>query len=127
VRLLPGEEPRAFIDELRRVINDDSIEIEILLSRAAARSPAAPQALKVITEYARANDPGTAVLVSMGTGFTDCHFFRVKGIPCIGFLPRRSRPSEEGLTHGVDERMSVEGLKSGIRAMYEIIRRLVVD
>jgi acetylornithine deacetylase/succinyl-diaminopimelate desuccinylase-like protein len=127
VRLLPGEEPQAFIAEMRRVIADESIKIEILLSRAAAVSPASPEALKAIAEFAQNHDPGTPVVFPMGTGFTDCHFFRAKGIPCVGFLPRRSRPSEAGLVHGVNERVSVAGLKSDIRAMYEILRRLVTE
>lgn len=127
VRLLPGEEPQAFIDELRRVIADDSIQIEILLSRAAASSPASPEALKAITEYAQAKDPGTPIVLPMGSGFTDCHFFRTKGIPCLGFLPRRSLPTEEGMVHGVNERVSVEDLKNEIQAMYQIVRKLAVD
>jgi acetylornithine deacetylase/succinyl-diaminopimelate desuccinylase-like protein len=127
VRLLPGEEPQTFIDELRRVIADDSIKIEILLSRAAARSPASPDALKAIAEYAHMKDPGTPILFPMGSGFTDCHFFRAKGIPCLGFLPRRSLPSEEGMVHGVNERVSVEDLKNDVRAMYEIVRKLAVE
>ena len=32
MRLLPGEDPKAFMDEIRRVIADDSIKIEIVLS-----------------------------------------------------------------------------------------------
>ncbi len=127
VRLLPGEEPQAFIGELRRVLADDSIKIEILLSRTAATSPTSPEAMKVITDYAKANDPGAAVLFPVGSGFTDCHFFRAKDIPCLGFLPQRSTPSSEGLVHGVDERMPVERLTSAIRAMYEIVRKLVVE
>ncbi len=127
VRLLPGEEPQAFIGELRRVLADESIKIEILLSRTAATSPTSPEAMKVITDYAKANDPGAAVLFPVGSGFTDCHFFRAKGIPCLGFLPQRSTPSSEGLVHGVDERMPVERLTSAIRAMYEIVRKLVVE
>jgi acetylornithine deacetylase/succinyl-diaminopimelate desuccinylase-like protein len=127
VRLLPGEEPQAFIDEMRRVIADDSIKIEILLSRAAAVSPASPDALKAIAEYAQTKDPGTPILFPMGSGFTDCHFFRAKGIPCLGFLPRRSGASEEGLVHGVNERVSVESLQSNVRAMYDIVRKLAVE
>jgi acetylornithine deacetylase/succinyl-diaminopimelate desuccinylase-like protein len=127
VRLLPGEEPQAFIDEMRRVIADDSIKIEVLLSRAAAVSPANPDALKAIAEYGQAKDPGTPILFPMGSGFTDCHFFRAKGIPCLGFLPRRSSPSEEGLVHGVNERVSVERLKSDVRAMYDIARKLAAE
>ena len=127
VRLLPGEEPQAFINEMRRTIADDSIKIEILLSRAAAASPASSDALKAIAEYAQAKDPGTPILFPVGSGFTDCHFFRTKGIPCLGFLPRRSRPSDEGMVHGINERVSTESLKSDIRAMYEIVRKLVVE
>ena len=119
VRLFPGEEPQAFINELRRVLADDSIKIEILLSRTAATSPASPEAMKVITDYAKANDPGAPMLFPMGSGFTDCHFFRAKGIPCLGFLPQRSTPSTEGMVHGVDERMPVERLNAAIRAMNE--------
>ena len=36
VRLLPGESPAAFIAMLRRLIDDESIKIEIILSRAPA-------------------------------------------------------------------------------------------
>ena len=127
VRLLPGEEPELFIAEMRRVIADASIKIEILLSRAAASSPPSPDTLRIIREYAQASDPGAPVLFPMGSGFTDCHFFRAKGIPCLGFLPRRSRPSEEGLVHGVNERVSVEGIKSDVRAMYEIVHKFATE
>jgi len=127
VRLLPGEEPQVFINEMHRIVADDSIKIEILLSRAAAASPASSDALKVITEFAQAKDPGTPISFPMGSGFTDCHFFRTKDIPCLGFLPRRSRPSEAGMVHGINERVSVESLKSDIRAMYEIVRKLATE
>lgn len=127
VRLLPGEEPQAFINEMRRVISDDSIKIEILLSRAAAVSPPSPEAIGVIGEYAKAKDLGAPMMFPMGSGFTDCHFFRAKGIPCLGFLPRRSRPSEEGMVHGINERVSVESVKSDIRAMYDLVRKLAVE
>jgi acetylornithine deacetylase/succinyl-diaminopimelate desuccinylase-like protein len=127
VRLLPGEEAQAFIAELRRVLADDSIKIEVLLSRTAATSPISPEALRVITQYAQMHDPGTPIFYPMGPGFTDCHFFRAKGIPCLGFLPQRSTPSSEGLVHGVDERVPVERLTAAIHAMYEIVSKLVVE
>jgi len=127
VRLLPGEEAQTFIGELRRVLADDSIKIEVLLSRTAATSPMNPEAMRVITEYGKAHDPDAAILFPVGSGFTDCHFFRAKGIPCLGFLPQRSTPSNEGLVHGVDERVSVERLTAAIHAMYEIVSKLVVE
>ena len=59
--------------------------------------------------------------------FTDCHFFHVKGIPCLGFLPQRSTASAEGLVHGVDQRVVIERLTSALRGMYEIVSKLVVE
>lgn len=127
VRLLPGEEPAAFIAELRRVMGDKSIEIDILLTRAAATSPTHAGALKAIREFAQVNDPGVPVIFPLGTGFTDCHFFRAKGIACLGFIPQRNVPSEQGMTHGVNERVTVARLMSGIQAMYEIVRKLAAE
>jgi acetylornithine deacetylase/succinyl-diaminopimelate desuccinylase-like protein len=127
VRLLPGEDPKDFISELRRIINDESINVEVTLSFPAATSPPHPEAMKVITEFAKTNDPGAAVVAPLVRGFTDCHFFREKAIPCLGFMPHRTTPSSEGLVHGVDERVAVENLKFGLRAMYEIVRRLAAE
>jgi len=127
VRLLPGEEPKAFIETLRRVIADPSIKIEVLLSFPAATSPLHPEAMKVIGEFAKTHDHGAPVVAPLVRGFTDCHFFREKGIPCLGFMPHRSGPSGEGLVHGVDERVTVESLKFGIRAMVEIVRKLAAQ
>jgi acetylornithine deacetylase/succinyl-diaminopimelate desuccinylase-like protein len=42
-------------------------------------------------------------------------------------MPHRSTPSGEGLVHGVDERVSMESLKFGIHAMYEIVRKLAAE
>ena len=100
------------INELRRLIDDDSIKIEVLLSFPAAISPPHPEAMRVITEFAKSHDPGVPVVLPLVRGFTDCHFFREKGIPCLGFMPRRTPPSSEGLVHGVDERIHLEALTS---------------
>jgi acetylornithine deacetylase/succinyl-diaminopimelate desuccinylase-like protein len=42
-------------------------------------------------------------------------------------MPRRNSPSSEGLVHGVDERMALESFNFGIRAMYDIVRRLAAE
>jgi acetylornithine deacetylase/succinyl-diaminopimelate desuccinylase-like protein len=127
VRLLPGEAPEAFIGELRRVIADASIKIEVILSRAAAAATGNPEAMKVIADFANHHDQGAQIVSPLGTGFTDCHFFHVKGIACLGFLPQRSTASGEGLVHGVNERVSIERLTSALRGMYEIVSKLAVE
>jgi acetylornithine deacetylase/succinyl-diaminopimelate desuccinylase-like protein len=126
VRLLPGEDPRVFIAELRKLLADDSIQLEVLLSFAPARSLPHAEAMNVIAELAK-KDNGAPVVSPLVRGFTDCHFFREKSIPCFGFIPLRRPESAEGLVHGVDERISVESLGSAVRAMYHIVASLAAD
>ena len=127
IRLLPGEDPKAFIENLRKFIGDESIKIEILLSFPPATSPPHPEAIKVIAELAKTVDGGVPVVSPLVRGFTDCHFFRERGIPCFGFIPLRNSSGGEGLVHGIDERVSIESLKAGTRALYDIVRKLVTD
>jgi acetylornithine deacetylase/succinyl-diaminopimelate desuccinylase-like protein len=126
VRLLPGEEPQAFIRQLREVIADDSINIEVVLSFPAATSPPHPEAMQVLAKLAQDLD-GAPVVSRLVRGFTDCHFFRERGIPCLGFIPRRSTPAAEGLAHGIDERMSVESFNLALRTMFDLVRRLAAQ
>jgi acetylornithine deacetylase/succinyl-diaminopimelate desuccinylase-like protein len=124
VRLLPGEDPKAFLAELKKVLADESIQLEVLLSFPPATSPPHPGAMKVIADLAAALDGGAPIVSPLVRGFTDCHFFREKGIPCLGFMPLRQPAGGEGLVHGIDERISVESLRAAVRTMYEIVRRL---
>ena len=126
VRLLPGEDPQSFIGEVRRVIGDENIKIEVLLSFPAAASPVDPEAMKAIQELAKAHDNDAPVVAPLVRGFTDCHFFRAKGISCLGFMPLRNIPSE-GLVHGINERISLDSLVSGVRSLYELVHRLAAE
>ena len=127
IRLLPGEDPKMFTEAIRKLIADDSIKIETVLSFPAATSPPHPETIRVISEISKTYDGGAPVIAPLVSGFTDCHFFREKGIPCLGFMPHRSTPGGEGLVHGVDERANVDSIKFGVRAMYEMVRKLAAD
>lgn len=124
VRLLPGEDPQAFVEQVRRVIADDTIHIEMLLSFPPATSPPHQQAMRAISELARRHDGNVPVLSPLGRGFTDCHFFRERAIACYGFIPLRSSEGGDALVHGIDERVSVESFKFATGAMFEIVRQL---
>jgi len=74
-----------------------------------------------IDELIPARTRGTAALA---IGFTDCHYFREKGIPCYGFLPFALSDRDGALVHGNDERISLANLKSGTRLTFELVSRL---
>jgi acetylornithine deacetylase/succinyl-diaminopimelate desuccinylase-like protein len=127
VRLLPNQDPAAFLADLRKVINDDAIRIEVVLSFAPTSSPMDSEFFRVLEGFASEVDPGVKVTTPLLTGFTDCHFFREKGIPCYGFIPFRVPAKELAGIHGNDERLSLENVQFGTRSMIEIVRRLATQ
>jgi acetylornithine deacetylase/succinyl-diaminopimelate desuccinylase-like protein len=124
VRLLPDQDPQAFLAELAAVIDDPGIEIETLLSFPPASSPSDHELFAVLGEIAERRQPGTVVTTPLAVGFTDCHYFRERGIPCYGFMPFAMGDADGALVHGNDERIAVRNLKEGTRILYEITARL---
>jgi acetylornithine deacetylase/succinyl-diaminopimelate desuccinylase-like protein len=124
VRLLPDQDPKAFLAELTQVIADDRIRVDTLLSFPPASSPTDHELFEVLREIAARRHPGAVVSSPLATGFTDCHYFRERGIPCYGFLPFELSDRDASMVHGNDERVSLSNLKSGARMFYEIVARL---
>jgi acetylornithine deacetylase/succinyl-diaminopimelate desuccinylase-like protein len=127
VRLLPGEKPETFLNELKTVIGDESIQIEPVLSFPPSSSPVDSELFRILNEMAKNHDPGAIVTTPLVVGFTDCHYFREKEIPCYGFMPFKLMDKDYALFHGNDERLSVENVKLGSRLMYEIVRKLATQ
>src|SRR5262249_54831461 len=87
-------------------------------------SPREHALFDVLREIAARRHPGAVVSTPLATGFTDCHYFRVRGIPCYGFVPFELSDRDASLVHGNDERISIANLKSGTHVLYEIVSRL---
>jgi len=124
VRLLPDEDPEAFLAALHGVIDDESIGIETLLAFPPASSPTDHELFDVLRELSATHHGAVPVTTPLAVGFTDCHFFRERGIPCYGFTPFVVGESLVKTVHGNDERISVENVKRGTRLTYEIVKRL---
>lgn len=127
VRLLPSQDPALFLTDLRQVIADDGIRIDVILSFAPSASPIESEFITVLEGIAGKADPGVKVTTPLTSGFTDCHFFREKGIPCYGFVPFRLSARELATVHGNDERLSLDNVRSGTRTMVEILRKLTTQ
>ncbi len=125
VRLLPGQGQDDFLRQIRQVIGDDSVEVKPQgIGWPATVSPTTGPLYQALRTVALRNDPGALVLSEMQTGFTDCHFFREKGIDCYGFDPFRTTEADSHGVHGNDERVSLENLRFGTKFVYDVIREL---
>jgi acetylornithine deacetylase/succinyl-diaminopimelate desuccinylase-like protein len=122
VRLLPGENSDTFLGELRRIIDDPTIRLE----RATPARPVSPisasntKMFRALISGYRSVFPGVAVLPQMVPGATDCAQLRVHGTQCYGIaIPMTA--ADRAREHGVDERISIEGLSQYLRAIYNAI------
>lgn len=124
-RLVPGESLDRWINELRKVIADDSIRIEPILAFAANASPTDTALVRSVRHVARKRFPDSEITHPVLTGFTDSHYFRELGIHCYGFSPFVASPRELGDGfHGNDERIGVRPFLDGVRFLYEVVDHL---
>jgi acetylornithine deacetylase/succinyl-diaminopimelate desuccinylase-like protein len=123
-RLLPDEDPAAFLAELRTVVDDPQVTIEPTLSFPTTSSPSDSALVTAIREMAAADLDGAAVVPSVIPGFTDSHWFRGLGIASYGFVPFVLREEDQRTVHGADEHVSDENLALGVRLMTSVLRRL---
>jgi acetylornithine deacetylase/succinyl-diaminopimelate desuccinylase-like protein len=122
VRLLPGEDPTAFVSTLRRVINDPTVEV---ISPGDFRKPnessAETELFRVITEVLGRNFPGVPVTTRMLAGATESVLFRPLGITCYGFSPLVTTTREAESGHGDDERIREATVRQSVGIFYDIV------
>jgi acetylornithine deacetylase/succinyl-diaminopimelate desuccinylase-like protein len=122
VRLLPGDDPARFLDELAGVIDDPAIEVETVFGSSSAASPLDTDLYRAMEQAARQVVEGAAVVPGVSTGFTDSRVFRSRGIPAYGFVPVLLSHEESGRAHGNDERISIENLRIGVEILFRAVR-----
>lgn len=125
VRLLPGQDPNAFLADIVRVINDTAVTVKPQGPNwPATESPTETEMFRAIAEVARRRHPEALVTTLMLAGFTDSHHFRRMGIASYGLGPFPLTQADSRGVHGNDERISLEALRSGVRFYYEVVSRV---
>jgi acetylornithine deacetylase/succinyl-diaminopimelate desuccinylase-like protein len=120
-RLLPGSDSDAFLKRMRDLMADSRISFEFIQKPdEAPPSQAEGEAWGAIQDTVQRDFKDAIVVPWMTAGGTDSRFLREKGVPAYGFEPIVTDRQELTRVHGVDERLSVENLNRGIRAMYDL-------
>lgn len=125
-RLLPDQDPKAFLTELHRVLGDE-IGVETILGFTPAVSSVDTGLYRVLEEVSREHFPGAPVVPRVVGGFTDSHFIRDLGITAYGYTPLVIPLKNVGTIHGNNERVSVENMRRGVTMMLEITRRFAAN
>ena len=124
VRLHPDEDQAAFLDQVRKVINDPTVEVRWGRERyrPAGGSKIDTEAFAVLEAQTKKHYD-TIVLPTMGTGATDMAQIRSKGIQCYGIGP--ALDTEDGPkgfgAHSDQERILESELHRFVRFQYDVV------
>jgi acetylornithine deacetylase/succinyl-diaminopimelate desuccinylase-like protein len=126
-RILPDRPSEIFVNELREMIRDAGVEIEVIMAFTPAVSATNTLLYRAIEEVTAERHLGSRVMPTVASGFTDSHFTRDLGIPSYGFDPVVVPETEFTRIHGNDERISVAAFKRGVIDHLAIIGAVVYD
>lgn len=128
VRLLPDEDQDAFLEQVKKIVNDPTVEARYPV--AATRPPGLEarldsEAFKAI-EAAMTRVYSTVTIPTMSTGATDMAQLRAKGVQCFGIGP--ATDMEDGPkgfgAHSDQERLLETELHRFVRFNWEVVTSL---
>ena len=127
VRLHPDENQEAFLEQVRKVVNDPKVEVRWFRDRyrPAGGSRLNTEAFTVIEAQIKKHYD-TVTLPTMGTGATDMAQIRSKGVQCYGIGPATdSEDAQKGFgAHSDQERILVEELHRFVRFQHDVVMDL---
>jgi acetylornithine deacetylase/succinyl-diaminopimelate desuccinylase-like protein len=123
VRILPGGDPKAVLEEVRRVVHDPNVSVEPLNRgfQVANYSGTENALYAVIREVSGKYFPGTPVVPHITSGYTENQRYRPLGINAYGFNPYTATDEEGNTEHGNDERIRVEEVQRGPRILFDVV------
>ncbi len=123
VRILPGGDPKAVLEAVRRVVNDPNVTVEPLNAefRVANYSGTDNALFAAIRTVSAKYFPGTPVVPHITSGYTENQRYRPLGIASYGFNPYTATDEEGNTEHGNDERIRVEEVRRGPRILFDVV------
>ncbi len=123
VRLLPGADPKAFLESIRRVVNDPdvSVEPENAEFRVANSSPTDTALYDAIRKVTKTYFGDVPVAPRITSGYTENQRYRPLGIHAYGYTPYTATEAEGETEHGNDERVRVEELRRAPKLLYDVV------
>ena len=126
-RILPDKPSEQFITELEDLIGSTGVTIETIMAFTPAISETNTRLFAAIESVTQELHPGSRVLPSVSTGFTDSHFTRDFGIVSYGFNPLITDSGEHTGVHGNDEQVGEAAFRRAVNDFYAVVRNVVID
>lgn len=126
IRLLPDEDTTRFARELRRVVADPAVKVEVLPGVTPEyNAPLGTDLVRAVERVVAEVVPGAPVATPLEAGASDRPTYSRLGIATYGVDPFLVEHEEERRGyHGNDERVSVANLELGVRLFTRLIAEL---
>lgn len=126
VRLLPGDDSHAFLALMKNVVGDPNVTVEPENNdfRKANASDVNTPLFQIFREVAAAYWPGTPVVPTITSGYTENQRYRQIGITCYGFTPYTATKEENATEHGNNERVRVEEVRHAPKVLFDVVATL---
>jgi len=123
-RFLPGHENQLH-ETVKRLAGDD-VEVEILTRDIALEADFSGKLVDAMCAAIKTEDPEAIPVPYLMSGGTDNKALSDLGIIGYGFSPLKLPENLDffSLFHGVDERIPIDGLKFGVRVLYEFLENV---
>ena len=123
-RFLPGHEDQ--LHETIKKLAGDDVEVEVLTRDIALEAEFSGQLVEAMCNAIQKEDAEGIPVPYLMSGGTDNKALSDLGIIGYGFSPLRLPDDLDffSLFHGVDERVPVEGIKFGVRVLYEFLENV---
>ena len=124
LRIVPGSDVRAFVEELRRVVGDSTIEMKLpanIADRQSTPSSQNTELYRALEREAKVEFPGAEVTPYLFQAGTDAGAWRTRGVPVYGIYPYPIDADELTRMHGNDEKVSIASLKQGTEMIYRTL------
>jgi acetylornithine deacetylase/succinyl-diaminopimelate desuccinylase-like protein len=127
IRLLPGETAATMVTELKKLVDDPQVRIDVATS---LRQPAPPSSLdtdfyRVIEQVTPAFFRGAIVVPQMSTWATDSAQLRLRSVQAYGIIPFPLTEEEIARMHSDDERLPVAAFRQGVEYSFRVIEAFV--
>jgi acetylornithine deacetylase/succinyl-diaminopimelate desuccinylase-like protein len=128
IRLLPGDSSEALLSDLRKLVNDPNVKIELQPDSglAAPNSSIETDFYANITKVSAQEFGGAPVVPFMSTGATDSSQLRLHSVQAYGLRPFPLSEEDDRRMHGDDERLPLASFAKGVDLTVRIVAEFSV-
>jgi acetylornithine deacetylase/succinyl-diaminopimelate desuccinylase-like protein len=128
IRLLPGDSINDVLADLKKLVNDPQVRLEVSTDQATLPSPPASldtDLYKSIERVSLQFFPGCVTTPYLSTVSTDSAQLRMHNVQAYGLLPFPLAEEDELRMHADDERIPLDSFRQGVEFLSRIVNDFV--